>query len=64
MCSCSVTIESKNKLIRKYGGNRSNVRSLYKKYKNLTLDEFLKLHKYCNKNDYDTLNVYMKLNKR
>lgn len=63
MASSSLTVESKDRLIRVFGGNRSCVRALKKEYENASEEDFLSYHTKCTKEDYKTLQLKLNFNK-
>ena len=57
MSAAYTTISCIRGEIRKYGGNRSDVRAMYNRYLKMTKEEFLTKHPYLLVEDYLSLRV-------
>jgi len=64
MASSSLTVWCQERAIRVFGGNRSTVRSAKRYYERMTLDEFLLKHPTRTKEDYETLQLSTRFNKK
>jgi hypothetical protein len=65
MASSSLTVETKSGVIRKYGGTRGSVKSLWVRYVEMSKNDFLDYHKHLNLDDDDfyTLRLTRRFNK-
>ncbi|PLS19506.1 hypothetical protein CVD28_03565 [Bacillus sp. M6-12] len=64
MASSSLTVECSGKEIRVYGGNRGDVKSMKAHYERLSLEQFLQKHPSKTEEDYKTIKLYTRFNKR
>jgi hypothetical protein len=55
MAAAYVKISCARGDIRTFGGNRSAVRAMKKRYETMTLGEFMFKHEHLNERDYNTL---------
>jgi hypothetical protein len=63
MASSSLTVETKSGVIRKYGGTRGSVKSLWMRYVEMSKKDFLDYHKYLDDEDFYTLRLTRRFNK-
>lgn len=64
MASSSLTVECSGKKLRVYGGNRREVRTKKTQYEKLTLEQFLAKHPLQTEEDYRTLKLSTRFNKK
>jgi hypothetical protein len=64
MSAAHLTVMANGRELRKYGGNRSDVRGMHKRYLKMTLEEFLIQHPFADENDFKNLKLYVRYNKR
>jgi hypothetical protein len=65
MAAAQLTVYGVNyKELRKYGGNRSCVRGMHRRYQRMTLEEFLQQHLLADENDYKAMKLSVRYNKR
>lgn len=57
MSRATATIYCNGQEIRKYGGNKSDCRSMRYYYENMTLEQFLNKHPHLTEDDYKGLKV-------
>lgn len=64
MASSSLTVECSGKTLRVYGGNRRDVRTKKAQYEKLTLEQFLAKHPLQTEEDYRTMKLSTRFNKK
>jgi hypothetical protein len=64
MASSSLTVRCNRGVIRVFGGNRSNVRSMKHYYENIMYSDFQKKHPSYGLEDYLSLELSTRFNKR
>ena len=64
MAAASLTIFIEGKEVRKFGGNRSCVRTKYEYYRKITPEQFVKHHPNHSEDDVVLIQLTLKLNKR
>lgn len=64
MASSSLSVYVEGQEIRKYGGNRSDVKSLKSSYERMSLEQLNKKHPIINESNIKTVEFYARFNKR
>jgi hypothetical protein len=64
VAAASLTVFIEGKEIRKFGSNRSCVKTKYQYYRNITQEQFVIEHPNYSKNDLELMQLTLKLNKR
>lgn len=65
MAAASLTVMiNEGKTLRVYGGNRGDVKGAFRRYSEMTLEQFLTKHPKCTEEDYRELKLSTRFNKR